>query len=141
MAELGTDRNRLDAWTAQAVEGFLSYEPGYDWGLEHTWKTPGYIPTTLTGLWLKSPYLHNGSVPHLRAMLMPPSERPTEFWRGSDLIDTENGGYVSSEDGDPYRYNWKYDTGLPGNGNGGHYWGTDLSAPEKDALLAYLKTL
>lgn len=141
MAVLGTDRHRLDAWTTQAVEGFLEYEPGYDWGLEHTWKTPGYIPTTMTGLWLKGPYLHNGSVPSLRAMLMPPEERPKVFWRGSDLIDTENGGYVSSEDGDPYRFGWKYDTTLQGNYNGGHYWGTDLPATEKEALLAYLKTL
>ena len=34
-----------------------------------------------------------------------------------------------------------YDTTLPGNGNGGHLWGTDLPEAEKEYLLAYLKTL
>jgi hypothetical protein len=30
---------------------------------------------------------------------------------------------------------------LPGNGNGGHVYGTDLPAAEKADLLAYLLTL
>jgi hypothetical protein len=34
-----------------------------------------------------------------------------------------------------------YDTRLPGNGNGGHLYGTDLSDPEKGALIEFLKTL
>jgi hypothetical protein len=28
-----------------------------------------------------------------------------------------------------------------GNGNGGHEFGTDLAAADKDALIEYLKTL
>ncbi len=140
MVMLGTDRNRLDAWTLEAVDGFLNYQEDYDWQLEHTWKTPGYIPTGLSGLWLLGPYLHNGSVPTLRDLLEKPADRPSEFYRGSDLIDAENGGYVSTIEGDPYRDGWKYDTTLPGNNNGGHLWGTDLPKADKYALLAYLKT-
>ena len=33
-----------------------------------------------------------------------------------------------------------YDTRLPGNGNGGHVYGTTLSAADKDDLIAYLLT-
>jgi hypothetical protein len=33
-----------------------------------------------------------------------------------------------------------YDTRLPGNGNGGHVYGTALPASEKEDLIAYLLT-
>jgi hypothetical protein len=39
-----------------------------------------------------------------------------------------------------YRDRFCYDTRLPGNGNGGHVYGTSLAAPEKDDLIAYLLT-
>jgi len=32
------------------------------------------------------------------------------------------------------------DTTRTGDGNGGHLWGTDLSEPDRVALLEYLKT-
>jgi hypothetical protein len=95
----------------------------------------------MRGLWLRGPYLHNGSVPTLRALLEPPSKRPSSFYRGYDLIDPANGGFVSAAGTDGERYGWLYDTTLPGNGNGGHLWGTNLPASEKEDLLAYLKTL
>jgi hypothetical protein len=74
-------------------------------------------------------------------MLMQPGQRPKVFWRGSDLVDAVNGGFVSTEKGDPVRHLWRYDTSLPDNGNGGHPFGTNLDSTSKDALLAYLKTL
>ena len=80
-------------------------------------------------------------MPNLRAMLMPPDQRPKVFWRGSDLVDPENGGFVSTEKGDSVRHLWRYDTSLPGNGNGGHSFGTSLDPASKEALLAYMKTL
>jgi hypothetical protein len=33
------------------------------------------------------------------------------------------------------------DTALPGNGNGGHEYGTRLTAREKSDLVAYLESL
>ena len=141
LAELGTDRNRVDMWTVAARDAYQAYEPGYDWGFQHFQKFEGYTAVPMDGLWLKGPYLHNGSVPNLGALLMPPEERPDVFWRGSDLVDAENGGFVSEEEADPQRPLWRYDTSEPGNDNGGHLWGTDLEPSEKDALLAYLKTL
>ena len=140
-AEIGTDRARLDAWTLAAEAGLSGYEDGHDWGLDHLQKTNGYLATDLTGLWLRAPYLHNGSVPNLTAMLTAPDQRPAQFWRGSDLVDAANGGFVSTKDGDPYRHAIPVDTTQPGNSNSGHSWGTTLGAADKKALLAYLKTL
>lgn len=141
-AEIGTDRHRLDMWTAAARDRYAGYEKGYSWGFRSFRKTEGYSAVNLTGLWLRGPYLHNGSVPSLRALLMPPEQRPKTFLRGSDLIDPENGGFRSDPaHPDPASPGWLYDTSLPGNGNGGHLWGTDLPPAERDALLSYLKTL
>jgi len=141
ITELGTDRHRMDMWTLAAKERYSNYQDGYDWGLQYFEKSNGYLAVDLNGLWLRGPYLHNGSVPNLREMLTPPADRPTSFWRGSDLVDTENGGFVSTEGADPYRYTIPVDTSVAGNANTGHLWGTDLNAAEKEALLAYLKTL
>ena len=139
--ELGTDRHRLDMWTAEAVRRYSAYEENYAWGFEAFQDKDGYIANELTGLWLKGPYLHNGSVPTLRDLLEPPDRRPKEFWRGIDLVDAENGGYVSQAGTEAEREGWRYDTSIAGNGNGGHLYGTGLGAAEKRQLLAYLKTL
>ena len=139
--EVGTDRHRLDMWTAEARDRYDAYEPHYDWDFQYFEKTDGYVATELTGLWLKAPYLHNGSVPTLAALLDLPGERPPEFRRGSDLVDARKGGFASTVGADPYRNTVSYDTRLPGNDNGGHLWGTDLSPKDKAALLAFLKTL
>ncbi len=140
-AEVGTDRHRLDMWTQEARDRYAAYEPGYDWGFETFAKTDGYVATELTGLWLRGPYLHNGSVPTLRDMLRPPEARPRRFYRGYDLVDAENGGFVSEVGTPAERHGWAYDTALPGNGNDGHRYGTELPASTKENLLAYLKTL
>jgi hypothetical protein len=96
--EIGTDRHRIDMWTAEAAKRYMNYEPGYNWGFEAFQKVNGYLATELTGLWLKAPYLHNGSVPTLRDLLNKPEERPTVFYRGYDVIDAKNGGFGSVVD-------------------------------------------
>jgi hypothetical protein len=62
--------------------------------------------------------------------------------RGLDVIDRANGGFVSPPCETPQlpAGAFCYDTGLPGNGNGGHLYGTDLPADQKKDLLAYLMT-
>ena len=82
--EIGTDRRRSYMWTAEAAQRYLQYEPGYDWGFKAFQKVNGYLATKLTGLWLRGPYLHNGSVPTLRDLLNPPAQRPRVFYRGYD---------------------------------------------------------
>jgi hypothetical protein len=93
----------------------------------------------LDGLWLRAPYLHNGSVPDLRALLDPPSARPKVFYIGYDVYDYQRGGFVT-QGPDAERRGWRLDTRARGNGNGGHEYGTDLSHAEKIALVEYLKT-
>lgn len=75
----------------------------------------------LTAIRYTAPYLHNGSVPTLAALLEPPARRPARFSLG-------RAGFV-------------LDTRLPGNENGGHAFGLDLSAADKRDLLAFLQSL
>jgi cytochrome c553 len=145
--EIQTDRHRIDMWTEEAKDRYTNYhEGGYDWGFHSFHKTNGYLTNELTGLWLRGPYLHNGSVPTLRDLLKRPDKRPRTFYRGYDLVDPDGGGFVSQG---PLaeRFGWRYDTKnsknekIPGNGNDGHLYGTDLPDQDKQQLLAYLKTL
>ena len=103
-------------------------------------RTDGYATMPLDGLWLRAPYLHNGSVPTLRDLLRPPEQRPTVFNRGHDVDDYVGVGFVTSGP-ESERTGVRYDTGERGNGNRGHVYGTGLSPAEIDALLEFLKTL
>lgn len=141
--EIGTDRERGTMWTEAAVKAYTNYRKGYDWNFTGFRKVDGYLAGTLDGLWLNGPYLHNGSVPSLRALLESPDQRPKSFVRGGDVVDGKNGGFVSP-DCDPVKPpkdGFCYDTSLAGNSNAGHAYGTTLSGPEKENLLAYLLTL
>ncbi len=140
MAELGTDRERIDSWSQagadqanEAVKKLGIDRPGIT-------KTQAYIPMTLEGVWMRAPYLHNGSVPSMRELLMAPEKRTKVFYRGYDLYDPVNMGFVS---GGPAaeKAGFRLDTSLKGNGNGGHRYGTDLPEADKAALMEYLKTL
>ena len=140
--EIGTDRHRIDMWTEAAKDRYSNYHEGdYDWGFHAFHKINGYVANELSGLWLRGPYLHNGSVPTLRDLLARPDQRAKQFYRGYDLIDATNGGYASQTGTPAQRYGTLYDTTVPGNSNAGHLYGTDLSEQDKQRLLAYLKTL
>lgn len=139
IAEIGTDRRRLDSYTPEFRDRQLSdLFAGTSYQFAKFVKTEGYANMPLDGLWLRAPYLHNGSVPTLADLLKPPERRPRTFLRGSDVIDTQKGGFVAPpcEPGDDAQF--CFDTRLPGNGNAGHVYGTALSDTEKAALLAYL---
>ena len=63
----------------------------------------------------------------LHDLLEPIQNRPKAFFRGYDLLDPVRVGFVS--DGPvAERMGTRHDTGLPGNGNGGHLYGTDLTS-------------
>jgi hypothetical protein len=81
-------------------------------------------------------------VPTLRDLLKAPGDRVKAYVRASDVIDGRNGGFVSPpcDPKAPPPKGHCYDTSLPGNGNGGHIYGTALAENEKDDLLAYLLT-
>ena len=69
---------------------------GRPWKFSHFRKTEGYAGMPLDGVWLRAPYLHNGSVPSIRDLLEKPENRPSVFWRGYDVYDYQNLGFISS---------------------------------------------
>ena len=141
--ELKVDPGRLDSYTETFRERQVNeLFAGTPYQFKYFTKTNGYANMPLDALWLRGPYLHNGSVPTLRALLTAPAERPKAYLRGGDVIDGKNGGFVSPEcdPKNPPAKGYCYNTALPGNGNGGHEYGTTLSASEKDDLVAYLLT-
>jgi len=142
IARLGTDRARLDSYTetfrAQQLEKLFAGTP---YQFKNFKKTDGYANLPLDGLWLRGPYLHNGSVPTLAALLQAPEQRPKAFVRGLDVLDP-GGGFVAPgcAPAEPPASGYCFDTTLPGNGSGGHAYGVDLPEAEKADLLAYLLT-
>ena len=106
-----------------------------------------YKVRPLNGIWATAPYLHNGSVPNLYALLSPVSERPTKFYLGNREYDPVNVGYRSEE----FPGGFEFDTTIRGNSNAGHQFtdapnelgriGRLLTPEERRALIEYLKTL
>lgn len=139
LAKVGTDPARND----------FMHQLGFAEHYNRTWfgkrstmaATAGYVAPPLDGVWATAPYLHNGSVPTLEALL-DPGLRPACFLRGRD-----------SRRYDLERVGWDYavpkdcvgpavfDTSLYGKGNGGHEFGLRLDPAERRAVLEYLKTL
>jgi mono/diheme cytochrome c family protein len=138
--EVGTDRHRLDMWTPASAKAYNDHTQSYVWKFSHFRTSGGYVSVPLDGLWLRGPYLHNGSVPSLVDLLEPVDRRPKTFWRGYDVVDQNGVGFVSVG-GDAEAAGTRFDTSLPGNSNAGHLWGTTLDADRKRALIEYLKTL
>lgn len=100
-----------------------------------------YAAPPLTGLWQSAPYLHNGSVPSLAALLgLEP--RPDRFRVGGHAMDLERVGVAYPEGLAPYSQPAWIDTREPGLGAGGHEAEVaGLSRKEKLDLLEYLKRL
>ena len=138
--EIGTDRHRLDMWTEASAPTYNGYADGYAWDFSGFRKTNGYVAMPLDGVWLRAPYLHNGSVPSLEELLEPPSARRPVFYRGYDVYDRTRMGFISEGDG-AQRSGSQFDTKRPGNSNAGHTYGVDLTPPQKKALVEFLKTL
>jgi hypothetical protein len=137
--EVGTDRHRLDMWTPASPEAYNRFADGYEWDFRGFRKTSGYVAQPLDGVWLRAPFLHNGSVPSLQELLEPQTGRRATFYRGYNVYDPARVGFVS--DGAATRAGVPYDTTVPGNGNAGHVYGVTLTPAQKQALLEYLKTL
>ena len=109
----------------------------------------GYVAPPLDGIWATAPYLHNGSVPSLAALL-DSSQRPT-YWRrasydSSDYDRDALGWRVTALDhgqdqASAMERPHVYDTTIYAHENGGHTFGDHLDDAERGALLEYLKTL
>ncbi len=101
----------------------------------------GYIAPPLDGVWSTAPYLHNGSVPFLEAVLN--TKLRPKYWKRNFANNKYDVSQMSWEftavatPGDKQVYN----TDLKGYGNQGHEFGDKLSDTERRAVLEYLKTL
>jgi mono/diheme cytochrome c family protein len=138
LAEIGTDPERLHSFTAALAEKMNTIGTGKPWKFSHFRKTNGYANMPLDGVWLRAPYLHNGSVPTLRALLFP-DERPRVFYRGYDVYDFQKVGFVS-EGPDAERNGVRFDTSERGNSSAGHLYGRELPPADREALIEFLKT-
>ena len=138
VADIGTDPERLNSFTAEVAKGMNTIGEGRQWQFSHFRKTQGYANMPLDGVWLRAPYLHNGSVPTLRALLFL-DERPATFYRGYDVYDWDAVGFVSSG-AEAASAGVRFDTSLRGNGNGGHVYGRELPREDREAMIEYLKT-
>jgi mono/diheme cytochrome c family protein len=152
LEQVGTDPLFADYSTNGESDRFLNWFNQSFFG-EIAWATParGYIAPPLDGVWVTAPFLHNGSVPTIAALLES-SKRP-RYWTRSF---TSN-----AADYDPDRLGWRYtelpqgkagtedanarkkiyDTTLPGYANTGHTFGDHLSDEDRKAVLEYLKTI
>jgi hypothetical protein len=111
----------------------------------------GYKSRPLDGIWATPPYLHNGSVPTIEALLSPLAERPKTFWLGHREYDPKRLGYHY----DKLSGGSEFDTGRRGNHNTGHLFddapadgtpmpgriGPKLSPDDRMALIEFLKTM
>jgi hypothetical protein len=143
--DVQTDPGRLAAYTESFAAAQNMLYAGYDWRFSHFKKTNGYANHPLDGIWARSPYLHNGSVPTLRDLLETRENRPGVFYRGSKKYDWQRVGYQSYPDAETPQETGltRYDTSKLGSRNTGHEgeaYGTHLSAHEKDAIVEYMKT-
>jgi uncharacterized protein (DUF2235 family) len=128
----------------------LSPEQQEEWNgyRENKLLTPlAYKARPHNGIWATPPYLHNGSVPNLYALLSPVSERPKVFYLGSKQYDPVKLGLDTA----PLEGASEFRTDLPGNSNAGHEFndgpkgngviGRRLSEEERMQIIEYLKTL
>ena len=139
IGDIKTDPERLRSFTPELAVKMNTIGNGYPWRFSHFRKTNGYSNMPLDGIWLRAPYLHNGSVPTLRALMFP-EERPAVFYRAYNVYDWDRVGFVATG-AEAEREGVKFDTSLRGNGSGGHLYGVDLPADDRQAIIEYLKTL
>jgi mono/diheme cytochrome c family protein len=109
----------IDYATQQCLEGFGA--------LDLPQQIAGYKPRPLEGVWATAPFLHNGSVPTLYQMLLPPEKRDPRFFVGRREYDPVHAGFVTQPDADGDQDGFWLDTSLEGNHNTGHAFTADAA--------------
>jgi hypothetical protein len=146
LSVIGTDPNASQTQTIELAIRLNELRIGQDRPPLAQFRKPepaGYANLPLDGLWLRAPYLHNGSVPSVRDLLEPAERRPRVFYRGGEVYDDARMGFVYDQPEIGGRKLFPYYTGLAGNSNAGHEgsaFGTTLPPEDKDALVEYLKS-
>lgn len=143
IGDVGTDRLRGAVLTPALAEAIRASTYGDAIRVK---AGEGYAAPPLAGLWASAPYLHNGSVPSLAALL-DPKLRPARFMVGGHALDWGNMGLRLTADGRypagyrPFATPQWVDTRQAGLGNRGHEYGSELTAAERQALIEFLKLL
>jgi hypothetical protein len=140
LQEVKTDSHRLEMWNAEAAEKYNKYIFNRNYRFTRFRKTDGYVAVDLKGIWLRGPYLHNGSVANINELLTTAADRTSTFCIGYDVLDPVNLGFVTSG-ATACKEGFVFQVAQPGNSNQGHEYGTLLHADQKRALVEYLKTL
>jgi mono/diheme cytochrome c family protein len=148
-AEIGTDATLAGASTQFADELVDWFNESFYGEISRVEPQDGYVAPPLDGIWVTAPFLHNGSVPTVEALL-DSSKRPRFWTRSFNTADfdevalgwkyTELEGGHDSEPNEAQRKKI-YDTTQLGYGNGGHSYGDALSPDDRRAVIEYLKTL
>jgi mono/diheme cytochrome c family protein len=148
--DIGTDP-MLATGETEFAQRFVDWFAQSFWGQTSRMEVAaGYIAPPLDGIWATAPYLHNGSIPTIEALL-DSSKRP-QFWTRNFASTTEYNeatvgwkfttlDHGQAEEAAPSLRSKIYDTRLPGYSNAGHLFGDDLEAEDRAAVLEYLKTL
>ncbi|WP_022950191.1 c-type cytochrome [Methylohalobius crimeensis] len=147
---VGTDPLQARSATDGSSDRFIKWFNRSFFGrLSRAAPAPGYVPPPLDGIWATAPFLHNGSIPTLAALL-DSRIRPTYWVRSFDRDDYDPStvgwryrelSYGKPAARDETERKRLYDTTLPGYSNAGHTFGDDLTDRQRKALLEYLKTL
>ncbi|HEY5947333.1 MAG TPA: hypothetical protein VIV40_17635 [Kofleriaceae bacterium] len=149
LADIGTDATLVQGeneFAGRFVEWFAASFWGETSRLE---PSLGYVAPPLDGIWATAPFLHNGSVPTIAALL-DSSKRPkywTRTFQSTDYDETTVGwkftklDHGQADEPTALARVKIYDTTLVGYGNGGHTFGDDLDDGERAAVIEYLKTL
>jgi len=114
---------------------------------------PVYKARPLNGIFATAPFLHNGSVPTIADLLLPPDQRPTEFALSNTYYDPIRMGLGDpmSDTSTVFRTRTPDGTIIPGNSNLGHAYpasatckaepSSEACQVDRAAILAYLKSL
>jgi cytochrome c5 len=147
--QIGTD-SALATGGSQFAQRFVDgFNQSFYGQTAHLDPQPGYMAPPLDGIWATAPYLHNGSVPTVEALLDSPS-RPKYWTRSFASTDYDQAAlgwtFTALDHGQDAEPSAQvkvtiYDTTLAGYTNGGHTYGDGLAPADRAAVLEYLKTL
>lgn len=147
--------NIVEGLFAAALPKQLNKEERLGRCMNETSQVLAYKGRPLTGIWATPPYLHNGSVPTLYDVLLPPSQRPSMFVLGTREFDPQKVGFVTDDTILQYRserarlensFVFKTrdaaGTNIAGNSNLGHDYGNALlTDDDRWALVEYMKAV
>jgi mono/diheme cytochrome c family protein len=148
-----TDADRAQLFADPKFKAMVDRSPLRDVVGYHD-REPGYIAPRLVGVWARFPYLHNGSVPNVAALLTRPEDRPRAFSLknsgelerfderalGLTLPRTKLGRKALLVRARLKQRN-VYWTEREGHSSQGHDFYTGLSSADKASIIEYLKTL